>query len=144
MLLSAYVQMFGYSPLKIQCTAILLDRMNLKSWGTSAPPAPPLSTLLTKPRKQLHALTAINANFTILSAVTYIFIFIGGYEVTSCSSMEPSMHAYGYSQTSDFQEALWKVIMCPDRYPLTNVNGRCSVFATHLYFWKQSFGELPE
>jgi len=25
---------------------------------------------------------------------------------------------YGYSQTSDFQEALWKVIICPDRYPL--------------------------
>ena len=51
---------------------------------------------------------------------------------------------YGYSQTSDFQEALWKVIICPDRYPLTNINARCSVFATHLYFWKQSFGELPE
>ena len=50
---------------------------------------------------------------------------------------------YGYSQTSDFQEALWKVIICPDRYTLTNMNGRCSVFATHLYFWKQSFGELP-
>ena len=51
---------------------------------------------------------------------------------------------YWYSQTSDFQEALWKVIICPDRYPLTNINARCSVFATHLYFWKQSFGELPE
>ena len=49
------------------------------------------------------------------------------------------MHAYGYSQTSDFQEALWKVIICPDRYPLTNINARCSVFATHLYFWNQSF-----
>ena len=29
MLLSAYMQIFGYSTLKIQCTAILLDRMNL-------------------------------------------------------------------------------------------------------------------
>jgi len=76
-------------------------------------------TFHLQPRKQLHALTPINANFMILSAVTYIFILIGSYEVTSCSSMEPSMHAYGYSKTSDFQEALWKAIIYPDRYPPT-------------------------
>jgi len=39
MLLSAYM--------KIQCTAILLDRMNLKNRGPSAPQAPPLSTPLS-------------------------------------------------------------------------------------------------
>ena len=39
MLLSAYM--------KIQCTAILFDRMNLKNWGASAPQAPPLSTPLS-------------------------------------------------------------------------------------------------
>ena len=42
MLLSACIQIFGYSPLKIQCTAILLDRMNLKNWGGFSPPSPPL------------------------------------------------------------------------------------------------------
>jgi len=43
MLLSAYMQIhvFGYSPLKIQRTAILLDRANLKTRGTSVPLAPP-------------------------------------------------------------------------------------------------------
>jgi len=35
----------------------------------------------------------------ILSAVTYMFILIGGYEVTSCSSLESSMHAYEYFPT---------------------------------------------
>jgi len=41
MLLSAYMLIFGYSPLKIQCTAVLLDRMNLKNWGASAPSPQP-------------------------------------------------------------------------------------------------------
>jgi len=36
---------------------------------------------------------------------------------------------YWYSQTSDFQEALRKVIICPDRYLLTNTKTRCSLFA---------------
>ena len=31
-------------------------------------------TFHLQPRKQLHALTPINANFTILSAVTYIYV----------------------------------------------------------------------
>jgi len=97
-------------------------------------------TFHLQPRKQLHALTPINANFTILSVVTYMFILIGGYEVISCSSMEPSMHAYGYSQTSDFQEALWKVIVCPDRYPLT---ARCSL-CNSLVLLETELGELPE
>jgi len=48
-------------------------------------------TFHSQPRKQLHTLTPINANFTVLSAVINIFILIGGYKVTSCSSMEPSM-----------------------------------------------------
>jgi len=34
-----YMQIF--SP-KIQCTAILLDKMNLKNWGGFSPLAPPL------------------------------------------------------------------------------------------------------
>ena len=39
---------FGYSPLKIQCTAVLLDRMNLKNWqGWSLPSPLPFSTPLT-------------------------------------------------------------------------------------------------
>ena len=42
MLLSAYMRIFGYSPLKIQCTA---DRMNLKNWRLQ-PLASPLSTPL--------------------------------------------------------------------------------------------------
>ena len=46
MLLSACIQIFGYSPLKIQCTAILLDRMNLKNWGGFSPPSPPLAYTL--------------------------------------------------------------------------------------------------
>ena len=74
--------------------------------------------------------------------MTNIFILIGGYEVTPCSSNGAQYGHYGYSQTSDFQEALWKVIICPDRYLLANINARCIAFATHLYFWKQSFGEL--
>jgi len=37
MLLSVYSQIFGYSPLKLQCTTILLEGMNLKNWGASAP-----------------------------------------------------------------------------------------------------------
>ena len=45
MLLSAYIQIFGYSPLKVQCTAILLDRMNRKNWGAEAPLAPPLVSI---------------------------------------------------------------------------------------------------
>ena len=52
-------------------------------------------TFGSQPRKQLHTLTPNNANFTILSAVTNIFMFTGGYEVTSCSSMEPSMATMG-------------------------------------------------
>ena len=40
-----YMQIVGYSPLKIQCTAIVLDRMN-QNWGASAPLASPLSTPL--------------------------------------------------------------------------------------------------
>jgi len=31
--ISVYMQTFGYSPLKIQCTAILLGRVNLKNLG---------------------------------------------------------------------------------------------------------------
>ena len=46
MLLSAYIQIFGYSPLKVQCTAILLDRMNRKNWGAEAP-IWPYSVLVT-------------------------------------------------------------------------------------------------
>ena len=89
-----------------------------------AVPCTYLSTLRTSDfsfaaKKTTTCSHPINANFMILSAVTYIFILIGGYEVTSCSSLEPSMYAYGYSQTTDFQEVLWKVIICPDRYPLT-------------------------
>ena len=45
MLVSAYIQIFGYSPFKIQCTAILLDRMNLKNWEEAAPLAPLVYTL---------------------------------------------------------------------------------------------------
>ena len=30
------MQTFGYSPLKVQCTEILLDRMSLKNWGASS------------------------------------------------------------------------------------------------------------
>ena len=43
MLLSVYMQIFRYSPLslRVQCTAILLDRMNLKTGGVSPPPPPP-------------------------------------------------------------------------------------------------------
>ena len=47
MLLSAYMQIFGYSPLKIQGTAILLDKTNLKPGGASALLAPLLFTPLT-------------------------------------------------------------------------------------------------
>jgi len=42
------VYICGYSPLKIQCTAIILDRMN---GGASAPLAPPLSTPLLSKRE---------------------------------------------------------------------------------------------
>ena len=93
-------------------------------------------TFHLQPRKQLHTLTPINTNFTILSTVTYIFILIGSYEVTFCSSMVPSMG----TPKLVTKQTLRKVIICPNRYLLT----RCSVFATHLYFWKQSFDELPE
>ena len=87
-------------------------------------------TFHLQPRKYLHTLTPVNATFTIiLSAVTNIFILIDDYEVISCSSI------YGPHQTSDFQQALQKVIICPDRYPLTNIKTRCSFFAaTHMYF----------
>ena len=37
MLLGVYMQIFGYSPLKIQVTVILLDRTNLKLGGSSPP-----------------------------------------------------------------------------------------------------------
>jgi len=63
-------------------------------------------------KKQLHTLTPINANFTILRAVTNIFIRIGGYEVTSCSSMEPSMAGlYTYCKVAvNSSEQLWLVL----------------------------------
>jgi len=41
---------------------------------------------------------------------------------------------YGYSQTSDFQEVLRKVIICPDRYLLTNFKTRCSDQYLHTYW----------
>jgi len=61
-------------------------------------------TFHLQPRKQLHALTPINANFMILSAVTYIFILIGGYEVTACSPVEPSMATVGTPKLATFKK----------------------------------------
>jgi len=40
MLLGAFMQILGYSPLKIQCTAILLDRKKFKIWGEGGASAP--------------------------------------------------------------------------------------------------------
>ena len=41
MLLRAYMRIFGYSPLKIQCTAILLYTINFKNWGGGGGPLSP-------------------------------------------------------------------------------------------------------
>ena len=44
-------------------------------------------------------------------------------------------------QTSDFQQAFRKVIACNGRYQQGNNKPRCSVFAIHVYIWKQSLSE---
>ena len=41
MLLSVYVQIFGYYALNVQCTAILFDNMNPGGGGSFSLPSPP-------------------------------------------------------------------------------------------------------
>jgi len=69
-------------------------------------------TFHLQPRKQLHTLTPISANFMILSAVTKHGVSLHLLEIMRyCCHKEPMQHGYIYSHTSDFQQALWKVII---------------------------------
>ena len=62
-------------------------------------------TFGSQPRKQLHTLTPNNANFTILSAVTNIFILTGWGHILLFYGAQYGHN--GYSQTSDFHFERW-------------------------------------